>query len=407
MIQIKQYLLAASVAASLCLAAPGAALAEKKYSPGASDTEIRLGNTVAYSGPVSVFGIIGRTADAYFKKINDEGGINGRKITFISYDDAYSPPKTLEQTRKLVESDKVLAVFGIVGSPTNSAVMKYLNQKKVPQILAVSGATKFADPKNFPWTMGFMPSFRAEGATYVHHALSENPKAKIGILFQNDDFGKDYLAGVKDGLAGKPNQLVEVPFETTAPTIDSQIVSLKASGVDVLIIAGIGKFTSQAIRKTAELGWKPARYVTNTSIAVDTVLKPAGLENATGIISIAYRKEASDPTWKDDPGMKEFIAFMDKYLPNEPKNDLSSFGYMLSMTMEKVLRQAGDNLTRENLMKQAASLNKVDLPLLLPGISLNTSASDFSPIDEVQPQRFNGTHWSLFGSLINAKKQIK
>ena len=388
-------------AAALCA---GTAHAAKTYSTGASDTEIRIGNTVPYSGPLSVYGVIGRTEAAYFKKLNDAGGINGRKVTFISYDDAYSPPKALEQVRKLVESDEVLAMFSMVGSPSNAAVMKYMNAKKVPQLFAASGAAKFSDPQGAPWTMAWIPSYRAEARTYVQNILATNPKAKIGIVFQNDDFGKDYLAGVKEGLAGKPNVLVEAPFETTSPTLDSQIVSLKDSGADALIIAGIGKFASQAIRKAAELGWKPLRFVTNTAISVDTVLMPAGLDNAAGLVSIAYKKDPGDPTWAQDPAMKEFFAFMDKYLPGEPKNDQSAIAYMLAKTLEQVLRQCGDTLTRDNVMKQAANLKQFPLPLLLPGISLDTSPTDYSPIKKLQTQRFDGHHWNLFGTLVDATK---
>ena len=395
-----QRLACIAAAALIVLPAWGA----KAYGPGASDGEIRIGNTVPYSGPLSLYGLIGRSATAYLKKVNDEGGINGRKVTYISYDDAYSPPKTLEQVRKLVESDKVLAISGIVGSPTNAAVLKYLNNNKVPQLFTGSGATKFTDPQNAPWTLGWIPSYRAEARTYVRDILANNPKAKIGIVFQNDDFGKDYVAGAKEGLAGRTNVLVEAPFETSSPTLDSQIVSLKDSGADALIIAGIGKFASQAIRKAAELGWKPARYVTNTAISVDTVLKPAGLDNAAGLVSIAYKKDPSDPSWTNDPAMKDFFAFMDKYMPGEPKNDQSAFGYMQAKTLEQVLRQCGDELTRENLLKQAESLKGFALPLLLPGITLNTSASDHSPIDKLQTQRFDGHHWSLFGSLVDTTK---
>ncbi|MEP6872912.1 MAG: ABC transporter substrate-binding protein [Burkholderiales bacterium] len=398
---LQRLALGIAAAATLCA---GTAHAAKTYSTGASDTEIRIGNTVPYSGPLSVYGVIGRTEAAYFKKLNDAGGINGRKVTFISYDDAYSPPKALEQVRKLVESDEVLAVFGMVGSPSNAAVMKYMNQKKVPQLFTASGAAKFSDPQGAPWTIGWIPSYRAEARTYVKDILATNAKAKIGIVFQNDDFGKDYLAGVKEVLAGKPNVLIEAPFETSAPTLDSQIVSLKDSGADALIIAGIGKFASQAIRKAAELGWKPLRYVTNTAIAVDTVLKPAGLEAATGLVSIAYKKDPGDPAWAQDAAMKEFFAFMDTHLPGEPKNDQSAVGYMQAKTLEQVLRQCGDELTRENLMKQAANLKQFPLPLLLPGISLDTSPTDYSPIKKLQTQRFDGHHWGLFGTLVDATK---
>ncbi len=392
----------ACVAAAALIALP--AWAGKAYGPGASDTEIRIGNTVPYSGHLSLYGLIGRSAAAYFKKVNDEGGINGRKVSFISYDDAYSPPKTLEQVRKLVEGDEVLAISSILGSPTNAAVLKYLNNKQVPQLFTGSGATKFTDPQTAPWTLGFIPSYRAEAKTYVRDILAHNPNAKIGIVFQNDDFGKDYVAGAKDALAGKTNVLIEAPFETSSPTLDSQIVSLKDSGADALIIAGIGKFASQAIRKAAELGWKPARYVTNTAISVDTVLKPAGLDNAAGLVSIAYKKDPSDPSWTNDPAMKDFFAFMDKYMPGEPKNDQSAFGYMQAKTLEQVLRQCGNELTRDNVLRQAESLKGFALPLLLPGITLNTSASDHSPISKLQTQRFDGHHWSLFGSLVDTAK---
>jgi branched-chain amino acid transport system substrate-binding protein len=387
----------AAAAASLFLGVSVPSLAAKAYSPGASDTEIKIGNTVPYSGPLSSMGPTGRTEAAYFKMLNENGGINGRKITFISYDDAYSPPKTLEQVRKLVESDGVLAITSIIGSSTNAVVMKYLNQQKIPQLFAASGAVKFSDPKNAPWTIGWIPSYQTEGATYVEHILAADPKAKIGILYQHDDFGKDYLAGVKTALKGKPNALVEAPFEVTAPTVDSQIVSLKSADVTALIIAGTGKFASQAIRKTGELGWRPVRYVSNTAVSFDTVLKPAGLQNATGLISTAYMKEPSDPAWTNDPAMRDFHAFMDRYLPGEPKNGTAALGYLLARTLEVVLRQCGDDLTRENVMKQATNLKNAQLPLLLPGIALNTSPTDYSPIENLQIQQFNGQQWKLFG----------
>ncbi len=389
-------------AAATFIALP--AWAAKTYGPGASDTEIRIGNTSPYSGPLSLYGLIGRSEAAYFKQLNEAGGINGRKINFLSYDDAYSPPKAIEQIRKLVEGDGVLAIFGMVGSPSNAAVMKYLNGRKVPQLFAASGAAKFADPHNAPWTLGWIPSYQAEGRTYVKHILANNPKAKVGIVFQSDDFGKDYLAGVKQGLAGHANELIEAPFETSSPTLDSQIVKLKDGGADAVIIAGIGKFASQAIRKIGELGWKPARYVTNTAISVDTVLKPAGLDIAAGLISIAYKKDPSDPSHTNDPDVKAFFAFMDKAMPGEPKNDQSAFGYMIAKTLEQVLRQCGDDLTRENVLKQAESLRDFPLPLLLPGITLNTTATNHSPIGKLQMQRFDGHHWSTFGELVDTEK---
>ena len=393
--------LVCTAAAALWIASP--AWAAKAYGPGASDTEIRIGNTAPYSGPLSVYGLIGRTEAAYFKQLNESGGISGRKVEFISYDDAYSPPKAIEQVRKLVESDGVLAIFGMIGSPSNAAVLKYLNGKEVPQLFAASGAAKFSDPKSAPWTFGWIPSYRAEARTYVKDIVANNAKAKIGIVFQNDDFGKDYLAGVKQGLQGRSNVLVEAPFETSSPTLDSQIVTLKDAGVDAVIIAGIGKFASQALRKIAELGWKPARYVTNTAIAVDTVLKPAGLDNVAGLVSIAYKKDPSDPSHANDPDVLAFFKFMDARMPGEPKNDQSAVGYMLAKTLEQVLRQCGDELTRANVLKQSESLRRFALPLLLPGITLNTSASEHNPIGKLQMQRFDGQHWSTFGALVDAE----
>jgi ABC-type branched-subunit amino acid transport system substrate-binding protein len=370
------------------------------YDEGASDTEIKIGNTMPYSGPVSIYGVIGKAEAAYFQMLNEKGGINRRKITFLSYDDAYSPPKTVEQVRKLVESDKVLAMFGMVGSPSNSAVMKYLNGKKIPQLFGATGATKFGDPQNYPWTMGFIPNYAIEAATYAKAILVDNPNAKIAVLYQNDDFGKDYLSGLKKGLGDKVGQIVaSEPYETSQPTIDSQIVNLKGSGADVLFIAAIGKFASQTIRKVGELGWKPAIYMTNTAVGVETVLKPAGLDYAKGIVSAAYRKDATDPLWANDPDMKEYFDFMGKYLPNEPRNDQSVYGYIAAQTMAHVLEKAGDNLTRENVMRVAASMKDVKPKLLLPEIAVNTSSTDYYPLDQFQLMRFNGAHWELFGNV--------
>jgi ABC-type branched-subunit amino acid transport system substrate-binding protein len=388
-----------AIAASAALIAVPA-LAGGTYDEGASDTEIKIGNTMPYSGPVSMYGVIGKAEAAYFQMRNETGGINGRKITFLSYDDAYSPPKTVEQVRKLVESDKVLLMFGTVGSPTNSAVMKYLNGKKVPQLFLATGATKFGDPQNYPWTMGFIPNYATEAATYAKAIVANHPDAKIAVLYQNDDFGKDYLNGFKQGLGDKAGQIIaSAPYETSQPTIDSQIVNLKGSGADVLLVAAIGKFASQTIRKVGELGWKPAIYLTNTAVGVETVLKPAGLDHAKGIVSAAYRKDATDPLWANDPDMKEYVAFMEKYLPNEPKNDQSVYGYIAAQAIAHVLENAGDNLTRENVMRVAASMQDVKLKLLLPGIAARTSATDYFPLDQFQLMRFNGAHWELFGSV--------
>lgn len=375
---------------------------DKKYGPGVSDNEIKLGNTMPYSGPLSVYGAIGRAETAYFKKINDEGGINGRKVSFISYDDAFSPPKTVEQTRKLVESDEVLLIFGATATSSNSAVMPYLNRQKVPQLFVASGASKFSNPKDFPWTMGWIPSYRIEADIYARHILSQNPNAKIAIIYQRDDFGRDYLDGLKRGLGDKVSQLVgEVGYEPTSPTITSEIVTLKTTGADVLVVATLGKFTSQAFRTLGDIGWRPQVYLSNTTVAIDTVLKPAGLENVKGAISAAYRKDPEDPAWADDPGMKDFKSFMDKYNPDGPRNDQSAFGYTQAMAIVHVLKQCGDDLTRENVMKQAANLHDFELPLLLPGIKVNTSPTDYSPIKQFKLMKFDGERWQTFGDVLS------
>lgn len=392
-------ILGAAIAAALF---QETASAEKLYDPGADDTQIKIGNVVPYSGPVSIYGRIGEAEQAYFKMINDQGGINGRKVVFISYDDAYSPPKTFEQVRRLIESDEVLAVFGIIGTPTNSAVMKYLNAKKVPQLFVGSGAEKFNDPKNAHWTMGLAPSYRLEAQTYAKHILAENPNAKIAILYQNDDFGREYLAGLKAGLgeAHASMLVAEGPFETSQPTIDSVIVNLKASGADALVIAGIGKFASQALRKTAELNWNVARYMTNTAISIDSVLKPAGTANAAGVISATYKKDFDDPTWAGDPGVIAFGKFIEKYDPEGGKTDAKLTGYLAAQALEHVLRQGGDNLTRANVMKEAANLVNVQLDMLLPGISLTTSPTAYAPLKQLQLMRFDGVRWNLLGSVV-------
>lgn len=378
------------------------AFAGGKYDPGASDTEIKIGNIMPYSGPASIYGVIGKAEAAYFQMLNERGGINGRKITFISYDDAYSPPRTVEQTRKLVESDQVLLMFGMVGSPGNAAIAKYLNAKKVPQLFIATGATKFGDPETYPWTMGFIPNYATEAAIYGKAILASKPDAKIAIIYQNDDFGKDYLNGLKAGLGDKGKQLVmAAPFESSEPTIDSHIVNLKASGADALVIAAIGKFASQTIRKVGELGWKPAIYMTNTAIGVETVLKPAGFEYAKGITSAIYRKEVTDASWGNDPEMKEFLAFMEKYMPGVAKNDQAIYGYISAQMMALVLEKAGNDLTRKNLMKIAASLDNVKLKLLLPGIVVKTSATDFFPLEQFQLMRFSGERWERYGEILS------
>jgi branched-chain amino acid transport system substrate-binding protein len=383
----------------------GSALAQKKYDTGATDTEIKIGNIMPYSGPASAYGVIGKTEEAYFKKINAEGGIKGRKINFISYDDAYSPPKAVEQVRKLVESDEALLVFNSLGTPSNTAIQKYLNSKKVPQLFVATGATKWNDPKSFPWTMGWQPSYQSEARIYAKFLLKEKPDAKIAILYQNDDFGKDYLKGLKDGLGAKASMIIaEESYETSEPTIDNHIVKLKATGADVFLNIATPKFAAQAIKKLAEIEWKPMHIVTNVSASVGAVIKPAGFENAQGILSAAYAKDGADAQWDNDPGMKKLYAFLEKYYPDANKLDGAVvFGYGVAQTMVKVLEMCGDNLTHENVMKQAASLKDFTPDTLLPGVKINTSGTDFAPIEQLQMQRFKGEKWELFGDIISGE----
>jgi branched-chain amino acid transport system substrate-binding protein len=392
---------AVSAIAALAMTS-GHALAQKKYDTGASDTEIKIGNIMPYSGPASAYGVIGKMEEAYFKMINDQGGINGRKINFISYDDGYSPPKAVEQARKLVESDEVLLVFGPLGTPSNSAIQKYLNAKKVPQLFVATGATKFGEPKEFPWTMGWQPAYQSESRVYAKHLLATKPDAKIAVLYQNDDFGKDMLKGLKDGLGAKASQIIaEDSYEVSEPTIDSHIIKLKATGADVFVSFTTPKFAAQAIKKVAELGWKPMYIQSNVGASVGSVLKPAGFENAQGILSAAYAKDGADPQWNNDEGMKKFYAFLAKYAPDANKTDGSVvYGYGQAQTLVQVLKQAGDNLTRENIMKQAASLKDFTPDTLLPGVKINTSATDFYPIDQLQIMQFKGDKYELQGPII-------
>ena len=369
--------IAAVSAAVVAIAATStSALAQKKYDTGASDAEIKIGNIMPYSGPASAYGVIGKTEEAYFKMINDKGGINGRKVNFVTYDDAYSPPKAVEQVRKLVESDEVLAVFNPLGTPSNTAIQKYLNSKKVPQLFVATGATKWNDPKNFPWTIGWQPSYQSEAQIYAKWLLKEKPDAKIAILYQNDDFGKDYLKGTKDGLGAKAASMIimEESYEVSEPTVDSHIVKIKAANPDVLVIYATPKFGAQTIKKTAELSWKPLQIITNVSASVGSVMQPAGFENAQGVLSAAYAKDAADPQWNNDPGMKKWVEFIDKYVPGADKTDGGYvYGYGAAQTLAKVLEMCGDDLTRANVMKQAASLKDFTPDTLLPGVKLNTS----------------------------------
>jgi branched-chain amino acid transport system substrate-binding protein len=395
--------IAAMTASTVALASTGSALAQKKYDTGASDSEIKIGNIMPYSGPASAYGVIGKTEAAYFSKINAEGGINGRKISFITYDDGYSPPKAVEQARKLVESDEVLLVFNPLGTPSNTAIEKYMNGKKVPQLFVATGATKWNEPKDFPWTMGWQPSYQSEARIYAKYLIKEKPGAKIAVLFQNDDFGKDYLKGLKDGLGAKSSMIIaEEGYETSEPSIDNHIVKLKATGADVFISITTPKFAAQAIKKLAEMNWTPLHIVSNVSASVGGVIKPAGFENAQGILSAAYAKDGADAQWDNDPGMKKFLDFLTKYYPDGNKLDGSVvYGYGAAQTMVKVLQMCGDDLTRENVMKQAANLKSFTPDTLLPGVTINTSATDFAPIKQLQMMRFKGEKWELFGDIIN------
>ena len=391
-----------AVTVATALAAP-AAFAQKKYDPGATDTEIKVGNIMPYSGPASAYGTIGRAAAAYIKKVNDEGGVNGRKINFITVDDGYSPPKTVEMARKLVEQDQVLVLWGPLGTPPNSVIQKYMNIKKVPQLHVYTGATKWNDPKNFPWTMGWQPSYQAEARIYAEHLLKNKPNAKVAILYQNDDYGKDYLKGFHDGLGAKAATMIvkEVSYETSDPTVDSQVAQLQASGADVFFNITTPKFAAQAVRKAYDLGWKPLQYLNSVSASIGAVLTPAGLEKSVGIISTQYLKDPKDPAWKDDKGMNEWRAFMKKYYPEGDTTDAFNVsGYGAAQTLVQVLKQCGDNLTHENVMKQAANLKNFELNVLLPGIKINTSPTDFAPIESEQLARFDGKEWVRFGEII-------
>jgi branched-chain amino acid transport system substrate-binding protein len=404
-ISTQKFLLAAFATTVIAFASTGAALAQKKYDTGATDGEIKVGNIMPYSGPASAYGVIGKTEAAYFNKINAEGGINGRKINFISYDDGYSPPKAVEQARKLVESDEVLLIFNPLGTPSNSAIQKYMNTKKVPQLFVATGATKWNDPKDFPWTMGWQPSYQSEARIYAKYLLKEKPDGKIAVLYQNDDFGKDYLKGLKDGLGAKASMIVaEESYETSEPTIDNHIVKLKATGADVFLSITTPKFAAQAIKKLAEIEWKPVHIVSNVSASVGGVIKPAGFENAQGLLSAAYAKDGADPQWDNDPGMKKFLAFLEKYYPDANKLDGSVvYGYGVAQTLVKVLEMCGDNLTRENAMKQAANLKDFVPDTLLPGVKINTSPTDYAPIEQLQMMRFKGEKWELFGDIISGE----
>ena len=402
---IQKRLLVAAAAAAFALGT-GSAFAAGKYGPGVTDTEIKIGGISPYSGPASAYGTIGKAITAYFKMVNDNGGINGRKIDFISLDDGYSPPKTVEQARKLVEQDHVLLIFQSLGTPTNTAIHKYMNAKKVPQLFVATGASKWGDPKHFPWTMGWQPSYPSEAKIYAHYLLTEKPNAKVAILYQNDDYGKDYLNGFLAGLGDKAKTMVvaKESYEVTDPTVDSQMIKLKDSGADTFFNITTPKFAAQVIRKAYDSGWKPLQFLNNVSSAIGSVLKPAGFEQSTGVITTVYQMDYSDPQFKDDPAMKAWDAWMDKYMPGADKtNGNYIFAYNVAYTMVQVLKQAGDDLTRANVMKQAANLKDFRTEVLLPGIKINTSPDDFFPIEQMQLMKFDGAAWHLFGDVITGE----
>jgi branched-chain amino acid transport system substrate-binding protein len=395
-----------AIAGLLAVSLASTATAQKKYDPGATDTEIKIGNIMPYSGPASAYATIGKTEDAYFKKINAEGGINGRKINFISYDDGYSPPKAVEQARKLVEADEVLLIFNPLGTPGNSAIQKYMNTKKVPQVFVSSGAAKWNDPKNFPWTIGWQPSYQVEARIYAAYILKNYPGKTIGVMYQNDDFGKDYVIGLREGLGDQADKLivVEASYETTSPTVDSQVVQIKGANPDIFLNVATPKFAAQAIKKISELAWHPVHFLTNVSVSVGSVMVPAGLDASQNILSAAYLKDPKDPQWTNDPAMNEWRAFMTKWYPEGDQTDVSTtFGYGVAKGLEQVLRQCKDDLTRENIMKQAANLN-FEIGVYLPGTRIKTSPTDFAPLEQLQMMRFKGESWELFGPLMSGEK---
>ena len=386
------------------LALAGAAGAQNKYDTGATDKEIKIGQTMPYSGPASAYGTIGKTEQAYMKMINDQGGINGRKINLISLDDGYSPPRAVEQVRKLVEQEQVLFLWQTLGTPSNSAIHKYVNQKKIPHLFLATGATKWGDPKNFPWTMGGQPAYQTEAHIYARYLLKTKPDAKIAVLYQNDDYGKDLLKGLKEGLGDKAAKMIvgEVSYEVTDPTVDSQVVTLKGTGADTMFHFATPKFAAQAIRKVYDIGWKPLQFVNNVSAQVQSVLIPAGLEKSTGLLTALYIKDHNDPQWADSKDIKDYFAFMKKYYPEgDSKEYNNAYGYMQASMLMQALKQCGNDLTRENVMRQAANLKNVELPLLLPGIKVNTSPTDFYPIEQLMMAKFDGKIWKNFGDLLD------
>ncbi len=402
---VKSLILIGTLAGGFALLGGAAAAADS--GPGVTDSAIKIGNTNPYSGPASAYGTIGRSLAAYFAKINAEGGINSRKIEFISLDDGYSPPRTVEQIRKLVEQDQVFLIFQSLGTPTNTAVHQYLNAKKVPQLFVATGATKWGQPDKFPWTMGWQPNYQSEAKIYARYILKNKPDGKIGILYQNDDYGKDYLTGFKAGLGDLAAKMIvaEQSYEVTDPTVDSQIISLKSSGADIFFNITTPKFAAQAIRKAADLGWHPLQFLNNVSNSVGSVLQPAGLDKAKGLITALYQKDPTDPQWQDSPEYLDWADWMEQYNPDADKTDqFNVYAYNVAMTLVQVLKQCGDDLTRANVMHEAANLKNLELPMLLPGIVINTSPTDFYPIESMQLAKFDGEKWVLFGDVIDASK---
>jgi branched-chain amino acid transport system substrate-binding protein len=398
---------AIALALAVLLGLGVAAAPSDAQTPGVTATEIKIGNTNPYSGPASAYGTIGKAIGAYFKKVNDEGGVGGRKVNYITHDDAYSPPRTVEMVRRLVEQDQVAFVFQTLGTPPNSAIHKYMNQQKVPHLFVATGATKWNDPKSFPWTMGWQPNYQTEGQIYARYVLKNVPDAKIGILYQNDDYGKDYVKGLKDGLGDAVKKLIvlEQTYEVTDPTVDSQIVNLKNSGANVFFNVTIPKFAVQAIKKSHDIGWKPLHLLNNVSSSLGTVLKPAGLEASRGLVTALYMKEITDPQWKNDKGFQDWMAWMKKYYPEGAIDDqANAYAYSVAQTMVQVLKQCGSDFSRENIMRQAANLKDLELPMLLPGIRINTSPTDFAPIQQEQLAKFDGERWVLFGDLYEGGK---
>ncbi len=403
---MKNVIAASCALTYLCIGASGSVQAGN-YGPGVTDTEVKIGQTMPYSGPASSFAAIGRSMAAYFQKVNAEGGVNGRKINLISLDDGYSPPKAVEQTRRLVESDEVFAIVGTFGSPTNFAIQKYLNSKKVPSLFLGTGANRVSEPETYPWSMGWQPNNHAKGVIYAKYILKEKPNAKIAVLFQNDDFGRDYAKGFRDGLGEKAGSMIvkELSYELAEPTVDSQILQLKATGADVFLDLATPKFTAQAIKRMAETKWEALHLLSDAAGSIASTLVPAGLENSKGVITVAFRKDPNDPIWKDDPGMKEYLAFMKQYLPDgNPSETYHVFGYATAQTFVHVLEKCGNDLTRENLMKQATSIKDLQLSIMLPGIKFNTSPTRYTPMSQEQLMQFDGTKWVPIGKIIDAEK---